>query len=431
MKERKIKLGNIVIIAVFALFLSRVNFIAAQEEEEVDSLNQVEQNKEELQPEGENSVNSIEEQEDTVNSLKLQEKLELLEKASPVGLNLESTENLISGSEIKIAAIAGVVKPINSSDLEYKWTLKKNGIDQDVPLSNQGKGRDLFTFVPISNGNYEVKVVVTDSAGNARESQPFSIPVGDNLLIDFEPLKPTNGQKVKVSVASFGSVGNYQWFLDGNQQDENSSLFEFAVTKSYEQTHNVKVRVVNKNGILTQKELLVPVYRPELVIRPAGDVTRVAGQANTLGEFMIKGDDPVSLRVDTNNMVNPDKANYAWYINDQKIEEGVGKKNVVIDPRDERLRESLDHEYTVSVLASSADLKDVASGRIDMYRIADTSSFASVEPEKISTQPLVAESQSFFNSFNLVRKLAIPVMVLMFIVIIAFANTQPDKIEEE
>lgn len=401
-------------------FLLAANFALAQEENISELLDQ--------------SATSVAEETDQSSpeiptAAEIQLKLDLLEKTAPVTLRLYSTESLASGLEVNVKARTSLLARDNAGNLNFKWFLKKDGLDQAVESLRQGKGKDQFSFIPASSGNYEVKVQVVDSQGNTKESPSLAIPVGDNLLLTFEPLKPVNGQKVLVSAAGFSSVANYQWYLDGQKQNSNSSTFEFMVTKEFEQFHKIKATTTNKQGIVAYKEIIIPVYRSEVVIKTDDNDLAIASQANSVGEFLVKGKNPVILKAETSNFSGSDQVNYIWYVNGQEFDQGVGKKSIFIDPQDERLGKNFSQAYQVSVLAVSPDAKHIAAANVSMSRINPNSSLAAVNPEKLSSQPLLAQSKSFFTSFNNIRKLVLPLLIIMFAVVIALGNTQPEKIE--
>lgn len=359
----------------------------------------------------------------------IQSKLDLLEKTAPVVLRLYNTESLVSGSEVNVKARTSLLAQDNAGSLNFKWFLKKDGLDQVVESLRQGKGKDQFDFIPLSSGNYEVKVQATDFQGNIKESPALAIPIGDNLMITFEPLKPVKGQKVLVSVAGFNSMASYQWYLDGQEQNSSGSTFEFMVTKDFEQFHKIKAVTTNKQGMTAYKEMIIPVYRPEVILKTDDNDLAIASQANSVGEFLVKGKNPVILKAETSNFSDSDQVNYIWYVNGQEFDQGVGKKSIFIDPQDERLGKNSSQAYQVSVLAASSDAKHIAAANVSMSQINPNSSLAAVNPEKLSSQPLLAQSKSFFVSFNNIRKLVLPLLIIMFAVVIALGNTQPEKIK--
>lgn len=403
-------------------FLLTVSFVLAEEVNLSDSLDQT-------------ASDSILSESDQSNSatiptaVEIQSKLDLLEKTTPISLRLYDTQDLTSGSEIKVKARVSLLTQSDVNNFNFNWSLKKDGLDQKVDSLSQGKGKDQFSFVPISSGNYEVKVQVADSQANTRESQPITISIGDELLITFNPLEPVNGQKVLVSASGFNGASGYKWYLDGQEQKNSSPNFEFTITKSYEQAHKIKVASVNQQGIGSSKEILIPVYRPDVVLRPSSDGLTVVGQVGSSNEFLVKGDNPIILEADTPNFIDASQAQYIWYLNGQEIDQGIGKKSIYIGPQDERLKSDQNGEYQVSVIVASPDMKNIAQSKISMSKINPNSSLAAVNPEKISNQPLLAESKSFFTSLGMIRKLILPLMIIMFVVVIALGNTQPQKIE--
>lgn len=363
-------------------------------------------------------------------SEEIQSRLDLFEKNAPVSLKIYNTENLVSGSEINIKSKIYVFTETDVSNFNFTWSVRKNGMDQDLPASSSGRGKDRMRFVPTSSGNYEVRVKVADAAGTVRESQPLTIPVGDALMVDFEPLKPAKDEMVKMTVSGFNNPVVYSWFLDDELQDASGPNFEFEVTKYFEDRHMVKVAVTSSDGIVSSKDVIIPVYRSQIVLKPEADGVAVAGSAGRSNEFLMKGESPIVVNAEVPNFADPSQIKYVWSVNGQKVDEGVGKSSIVIDPKEERFNKSRKNEYLVTVMASSPDLKNVASSQVSINRISDTSSLASVSPEKLPNQPLLAESKSFLTSFATLRKLILPVLVVLFVAVAALANTQPVKLQE-
>lgn len=367
--------------------------------------------------------------EEKLTPAKLKERLGEFEKNAPVIIKLYKTDELISGAQVTAQASVGILDQTGARDLYFKWFLKKNGVDQEVALSNQGKGKTQFYFIPESSGYYEIRAQATDSQGGMRESEPLSIPVGDNLLVNFQPLKPVQGQKVRVEVSAFSNESGYQWYVDGKEQVSNSSFIEFVAQKGYGQKHKIRVIASSKDGIISRKVISIPMYQPEVVVSPAIDGFSVANQAGQSHEFLIKGEKPVVVNAEASSFIDADQARYIWSVDGVKINEGIGKKSILIDPKDIGSQSNENGEYNVSVLVSSPDLKHIASSEVTMNRIAEYSSLAAVNPEKVSPKPLVAESRSFFASFDTARKLVMPLMVVMFLVLIVLGRTQPERVE--
>lgn len=399
------------------VLLAAVNFVFAEEITDENLLNQPD------------SDTISEESAAVPTAADIQSGLNLLEKTTPIMLKINETANLISGSEINVKADVGIFTQVDTSQFGFKWFLKKDGLDQSVVQSSQGKGKNQFVFMPSSSGNYEVRAEATDPQGNTRESQPLLLGVGDNFLITFDPLKPANGQRVGINVSGFSNGVSYRWFLDGKEQIANGSKFDFIVSKSFGQAHKVRISTSNKEGLVSTKEILIPVYRPEVFLKPVTDGIAIAGQAGSLNEFLIKDGGPIILNAGDPNFMDADEALYVWYLNGEKIDEGMGKKSVYIDPENEILKNSQNGEYKASVMVSSPDSKHIALGNVKMERISPNSSLAAASPEKVSNSPLLAESKSFFSSLGTIRKLILPMMIVMFVVVIALGGTQPQKIE--
>lgn len=411
------KIAKLIIILIIIL-VSGISFVFAEEESQ-DPLNQSESEPEQT---------GLEESR-TPTLSDVQSKLDLLEESTPVILRIYDTRNLISGSEIKVKARVGLFKQADSRELHFKWELKKDGLAEEIAASKQGKGKDQFSFTPVSSGNYELKVQATDSAGGIKESLVLAIPIGDNLMVDFNPLKPVNGQRVLINAAVFDNDAVYKWYLDGQEQETTGSSFEFIVNKNFKQTHKIKVMTSNKQGIVSTKEILIPVYRPEVVLKPAFEGLTAAGQAGSSREFLVKGEGLVTLNAGEINFMDADQANYIWYLDNRKIDEGIGKKSIFIDTKDKQLKQNRNGEHRVSVMVASPDLKHIAESEITMNQLDPNSSLASANPEKISNKSLRAESKDFIASLSIMRKLILPIMVVIFLVLIALGNTQPQKIE--
>jgi hypothetical protein len=177
-----------------------------------------------------------------------------------------------------------------TSQYSYQWYL--NGSSTGVMTSS-------YTFVPSSNGHYNIYVTVTDSVGFQVSSNTAVATVNAVPSVTVSPASAVldvGQSQVFTSNIVNGTLpySSYQWYLDGVAQGTSLSWI-FAPTSSG--SYSVYLNVTDYVGVMVKSNNVAVTVNPSLsvAINPAAAVI-IFGQGENFSATITGGSSPYSFQ---------------------------------------------------------------------------------------------------------------------------------------